>query len=776
VVTKANALALEGLRLLGRHDGVVEVRILKTKKGTISGYFNNLERAAQALARWDGVATIYVTANPVDPVLLARADNRLVEFARETTRDQDIVRRAWFLIDLDAVRKPGISATNAEVAAALARRDDLVAFLRELEFPAPVMAMSGNGAHALWPVELPNDAAITTLVEEALKALGARFSDQVVQVDEAVFNLARVWKCYGTLAVKGDPTADRPHRRAMIESVPGDLVLLPREAIERLAAMAPGRTRTGRGPAPRRPTGERLDLVAAFAARGWYKEARAGGKHGIKCPWADEHSGNSGPSETCLFEPRGEGEPWGFKCLHAHCAARTIRDVLDVLGLGRASRDGHYADVGPDDDREDPPAAPAATTTQDPLAAGFIARYVAVAQARTDAPVEAHVLAAILVLSALAGSRVRLPLAYRADGVRLVLWGMNIADSTSNRKTTVNELALDVIRQVLGEAAILPWKGSPEAFVQALRARDGQVAVFSRDEYTGLLAQMKKGGYVTGLAQDFIRAYDGLPIVMARTAKMNRKTGQRVDDTDRVRDPYLVNLCAATRTSFIETATIEDVLDGHLARFVFTSGAAEERPMQPMTAEIEAAWREMVALARDFHERAQEVLRIELPPAVLAREWQLEQRLKALALKQPRPDAARPAMKRLAETVLKVAALLALDRVRDGCVTVTEADFDAAARLAEPWQRTTLALLADLGRTRFQARSDAVLATIRAHREGITHRKAFRAHRGLTSREFGEVIMALEEQALIHRWKAKGTGPGRPTVIYRAGAPRSQPS
>jgi hypothetical protein len=771
MVTTASALALDALRLLARHGGVIEVRIPKTKKGTCSGYFNSLERAAQALARWDGVATIYVTANPVDPTLLARANNRLVEFVQETTKDRDIVRRAWFLGDLDAVPKPGISATNAEVAAALARRDDLVGFLLELGFPAPVRAMSGNGAHVLWPVDFPNDAATTTLCEQALKALGARFSDQVVRVDESVFNAARVWKVYGTLAVKGDPMPDRPHRRAVLESVPGDLVLLPREALERLAAMAPARTRTTSATGSR-PVGEPFDLVGAFTARGWYKRALPGGKHAVECPWQAEHSGDSSPTETCLFDPKGLGEPWGFDCRHAHCLARTIRDVLDVLGLRLASRDGHYADLGPDDDREDPPAAPAAPTTQGTLAAGFIARYVAVAQARTDAPVETHELAAVLVLSALAGSRVRLPLAHRVDGVRLVLWGMNIADSTSHRKTTVNELALDVIRQVLGEAAILPWKGSPEAFIQALRARDGQAAVFSRDEYTGLLAQMKKGGYVAGLAQDMIRAHDGLPIVMARTAKMNRKTGQRVDDTDRVRDPYLVNVCAAARTSFIETATIEDVLDGHLARYVFTSGAAEERQMQPMTAEIEAAWREMVALARGFHERAQEVLRVELPPAVLAREWELEQRVKALALRQPRPDAARPAMKRLAETVLKVAALLALARVQDGCVTVTEADFAAAARLAEPWQRTTLALLADLGRTRFQARSDAVLATIRAHPGGITHRKAFRAHRGLTPREFDEVIIALEGQALIHRWKAKGTGTGPRPTVYRAGAPR----
>jgi Protein of unknown function (DUF3987)/Toprim-like len=407
------------------------------------------------------------------------------------------------------------------------------------------------------------------------------------------------------------------------------------------------------------------------------------------------------------------------------------------------------------------------------LPGGFIGRYVEAALQRTDAPAEAHALTAVGVLSALAGPRVRLPLAYRSDGVRLGLWTMNVVDSTSGRKSTVLEFGIDILRQVLGDLAILPWKGSPEALIQALAARDHATAVFARDEYSGLLAQMKRGGYIAGLAQDFIRAYDGLPIIMARTAKMN-KAGERVDDTDRVREPYLVKLCAATRTSFIETATIEDVLDGLLARFVFTSGSAEERRAQPMTSAIEEAWRAVVDLAREYHEKAAELLRVNLPDAVLDQAWELERRYKAVALEHPRPDAARPAMKRLAETVLKVAALLAIDRARDGSATITPDDFGAAAALGECWQATTLALIADIGRSRFQARADKVLATIRAKPEGIMLSALYRAHRDLQGREFDDVLDALERQRLIHGVEAKTGARGRPPVMYFPGPPSEE--
>src|SRR2546425_6116015 len=132
VPVRATASVLDGVRLVARHGGVVEVRILGTRKGTVSGYFDALDALARAVEPWDGQAPIYATLNPVRPDLLARAVNRLREYAKETTSDRDIVRRAWLVIDCDPARPKGISATGEELAAALARRNEIVAFLQEL--------------------------------------------------------------------------------------------------------------------------------------------------------------------------------------------------------------------------------------------------------------------------------------------------------------------------------------------------------------------------------------------------------------------------------------------------------------------------------------------------------------------------------------------------------------------------------------------------------------------------------------------------------------------
>jgi hypothetical protein len=61
---------------------------------------------------------------------------------------------------------------------------------------------------------------------------------------------------------------------------------------------------------------------------------RPDGRIDVHCPWESEHSGDSGATETTYFMPHTNHYPeGGFKCLHAHCAKRTLRDVLEFFGL-----------------------------------------------------------------------------------------------------------------------------------------------------------------------------------------------------------------------------------------------------------------------------------------------------------------------------------------------------------------------------------------------------------------------------------------------------------
>lgn len=231
-------------------DGVFEIRIPKAgRHRTIRGYFNELETAARAVSAWSGkVPAVYLTLNPVNPALLARASNRLETYAETTTSDSDILQRRWLLIDLDPKRPAGISSSAAEHAAALKRAEAIYTWLHDQGWPEPIMADSGNGAHLLYRIALTHDAENTLTIQQTLKALAARFDTPAVTVDTSVYNASRISKLYGTWTCKGDDTADRPHRLSRILSAPTEPEPVALDLLEELARQAPSE--------PRRPLPE----------------------------------------------------------------------------------------------------------------------------------------------------------------------------------------------------------------------------------------------------------------------------------------------------------------------------------------------------------------------------------------------------------------------------------------------------------------------------------------------------------------------------------------
>jgi hypothetical protein len=221
---------------------VIELRILgvldnpKYPKFTIAGYFDSDhldELASNAMAWTRRAEGVYVTINPCLPDLLARAANRVVKRPAQTTRDAEIVRRSGLVIDADPVRPAGISASRQEKELARERITQVAADLKGRGWPGPIGANSGNGYHARYKIDLPADDG--GLVERVLKALDALWSDELVKIDVSLFNPSRIIKLHGTLARKGDPTAERPHRWSHVLFMPDDFQVVPIELLEALA-------------------------------------------------------------------------------------------------------------------------------------------------------------------------------------------------------------------------------------------------------------------------------------------------------------------------------------------------------------------------------------------------------------------------------------------------------------------------------------------------------------------------------------------------------------
>ncbi len=201
-----------------------------------SGYFDydHIDVVPNALANFKSYAGVYVTMNPVNPDLLARAANRLKTAKRgDTTSDGDILRRRWMLIDVDPVRPAGISATDSEKTAAFDLAMQCTDGLASMDWPKPMIVDSGNGTQLLYRIDMPTDDG--GLIQRCLQALQPASNDSA-HVDISVHNPARICRLPGTWNRKGDHIETRPHRLAEILEIPEKISVVSEELLNALSS------------------------------------------------------------------------------------------------------------------------------------------------------------------------------------------------------------------------------------------------------------------------------------------------------------------------------------------------------------------------------------------------------------------------------------------------------------------------------------------------------------------------------------------------------------
>lgn len=329
------ATVRQALQLLFAPGQLVELRAIGTRKGTVSGYFDDFERLTPAAASWSGRAkAVYVSLNELSPDLRFRAYNRVELFVRETTNDKQIIRRRLLLIDFDPVRFTGISSTDEEHRWAIERAIASSEWLRTMGWPQPTVCDSGNGAHLIYHVLEPVDEDTTTLCARVLKAVALQFDDERVTVDQDVFTLCRMVKLPGTMACKGDDLPERPHRisRVLVEGDRG--VLVTREQLVALSLRLPREKQEVR---PEGRGGAVFDLSRALTHSGWDMRGPVAWNGGQKwilhtCPWNPAHTDRS--AYVVQF-PSGAIDAG---CHHNGCRDRGWADLRDLLDAGWRER------------------------------------------------------------------------------------------------------------------------------------------------------------------------------------------------------------------------------------------------------------------------------------------------------------------------------------------------------------------------------------------------------------------------------------------------------
>lgn len=205
--------AVEALGLLD--DGSVEVRVIggQEKLSAICCTIEDIQEAG--LAGVELGANVYFCTG----VIGDRKPHKLK--SGPAVKDSEITAYREVKIDIDPVRPVGVASTREELQGALDLAVTIISELILLGFPRPTAwGSSGNGAHVIYRLSLP--VSDRPLVERWLETISRAYSTSTQHVDTVIGNPSRIWRLPGTVNRKGKPTADRPHRQAVL--LPLDLL------------------------------------------------------------------------------------------------------------------------------------------------------------------------------------------------------------------------------------------------------------------------------------------------------------------------------------------------------------------------------------------------------------------------------------------------------------------------------------------------------------------------------------------------------------------------
>lgn len=330
------------LRWLAHDAGFIE--LCRMDRGIDVGWYRDPTAILHQARGWSKTGNLFTTLNKIDREALIAylAVGRQVDPNKKLrTADALATRYTRLFFDFDPVRPKGTSSTDAELSEAEDRAKGLQDRLLALDWPLPLLALSGNGWHLQYRTAFPNTPEWSEILKTLYAGLHADFSDDVVEFDRSVRNPARLCALYGSFKRKGPNTPERPHRQSKCWIPSAWKQVHPRQvaALANVYARRPSQTPPQPPQAPRggpaiggKGNYASLDVVRWFAAHDAYIRPAREGIHAVRCPWSDAHSTPSPAlgTDTIVFEADG-GWP-GFHCHHSHCSGRTIRDVMALWG------------------------------------------------------------------------------------------------------------------------------------------------------------------------------------------------------------------------------------------------------------------------------------------------------------------------------------------------------------------------------------------------------------------------------------------------------------
>ena len=296
-----------------------------------SGYFTSadvlIERLQHLAPSEEG--NLYITLNSIDSACYSRQQRDVfIKSCKVTTSDNDVEGYDWLMLDFDPKRPSGTSSSDEELKIAKDKAKEVFKYLNRRGWSNPIVAMSGNGYHLLYQIRIKNKPEISKLIENVLKTLNLLFGDEnVIDVDTKVFNPSRICKLYGTVAVKGSDTKERPHRMSKIVYVPDEIKANSKQLLEDLVSIIPKE--------PEMPQNYNNYNPKKFDLEEWLNlhniiitqktSFKDGGTKYIleQCPFDSNHKGK----DACLIQFASGAIC--FHCFHQSCSGNTWKEFRE---------------------------------------------------------------------------------------------------------------------------------------------------------------------------------------------------------------------------------------------------------------------------------------------------------------------------------------------------------------------------------------------------------------------------------------------------------------
>ena len=392
----------------------------------------------------------------------------------------------------------------------------------------------------------------------------------------------------------------------------------------------------------------------------------------------------------------------------------------------------------------------------------FVERYIDWATRMTDAAPQYHGAGALVALSSVLSGSVKLPTSF--GSIVPNIWVMILGTTTVTRKTSSMDLAMELIMDVDDEI-VLATDGSIEGLLTSLSTRPGRPSIFLRDEFSGLLDQMTKKDYLSGMAELLTKLYD------CKMQKRVLKSG-----IVEVRNPRLTIYGGGISDNITLSLNTEHISSGFIPRFIFIIGENDLSRLRPMGPPTQLDLEERTMLLDelqnlyDHYNQMQQIAisqnggtisqKVEFEVSMTESAWkrynELETKMLQEAMDSEDVDVMVPMNDRLSKSILKCAILIAASRQISDSVVIEKIDIIRAAKYGESWIADSRIIISNVSKGTNERFIEKIMAKIARSQNGIK-RSTLMRQMHLSARETAWVLETLKQRDLISTMRAGQT-------------------